>query len=167
MGLDFILPHDSSVEWRRRIGEPLIGLFSDTDWRLIFPDVENEEQLEKFMQMDCGRCLVAYNKGTSMPFAFIYVYMEDERERKVSLHGGGWQPNNAFLNYRAYIVLIESLLQQDFKVRTACELDNVKAARFNRSIGFVNHYTSSNYRYFWISEKRLCNSAIFQYLMKR
>ena len=167
MGLDAVLPYDFFVEWRRWSGEPLIGSFSDTDWRLIFPDVENEEQLKAFMQMDCGRCLVAYNKGTNMPFAFIYVYMEDERERKVSLHGGGWQPNNAFLNYRAYIVLIEALLQQGFKVRTACELDNVKAVRFNRSIGFVNHYTSSNYRYFWISEKRLRNSAFFQYLMKR
>lgn len=167
MNISFSLPSDNRVEWRERTNEPLRGFFSDSDWRLIFPDVENEEQLEAFLQMDCGRCMVAYNTATDEPFGFVYVYMEDEKERKVSLHGGGWQPNNAFLNHRAYMLLIEALLQQRFKVRTACELDNVKAVRFNRSVGFVNHYTSVNYRYFWISEKRLCKSAIFQYLMKR
>lgn len=70
------------IEWRRRTSEPLIGLFSDSDWRLIFPDVEDDAQLEAFLQLDCGRCLVAYNSATSVPFGFIYVYMEDVKERK-------------------------------------------------------------------------------------
>lgn len=108
-----------------------MDLFSDSDWRLIFPDVEDDAQLETFLQMDCGRCLVAYNSATNAPFGFIYVYMEDKKEYKVSLHGGGWIPSNAILNYRAYMLLIESLLQQGFKVRTACEPDNMKAIRFN------------------------------------
>jgi hypothetical protein len=161
------LPHDSFVAWKKRTSEPLMDLFSNSDWRLIFSDVENEEQLEEFLQLDCGRCLVAYNTATDAPFGFIYVYMEDEREKKVSLHGGGWLPNNVFLNYRAYILLIENLLQYGYKVRTACRPENVKAIRFNRSIGFVNHYTTKNYRYFWISEKRLHGSSIYQHLMKR
>lgn len=161
------LQQDFFIEWRRRTSEPLIGLFSDSDWRFIFPDVEDDAQLEAFLQLDCGRCLVAYNSATSVPFGFIYVYMEDVKERKVSLHGGGWKSNNAFLNYRAYMLLIEALLQQGFKVRTACEPDNMKAIRFNRSIGFVNHYTSPNYRYFWISEKRLHDSVVYRWLMKR
>lgn len=144
-----------------------MDLFSNSDWLLIFSDVENEEQLEAFLQLDCGQCLVAYNTVTNTPFGFVYVYMEDEKDQKVSLHGGGWLSDNAFLNYRAYLLLIEALLQQGFKVRTACEPDNMKAIRFNRSIGFVNHYTSKNYRYFWISEKRLYASAVYRWLMKR
>jgi len=167
VNISFSLPSDNRVEWRERTNEPLIGFFSDSSWRLIFPDVENDEQLEGFLQMDCGYCLVAYNTATHTPFGFIYVYMEDEREKKVSLHGGGWLPNNVFLNYRAYILLIENLLQYGNKVRTACRPENVKAIRFNRSIGFVNHYTTKNYRYFWISEKRLQASSIYQHLMKR
>ena len=167
MNFYFSLPSDNRVEWRKRSNETLIGFFNVSDWRLIFPDVESDEQLEEFLQMDCGLCLVAYNAVTHEPFGFIYVYMEDEREKKVSLHGGVWLPNNVFLNYRAYMLLIETLLQQGFKARTACELENVKAIRFNRSVGFVNHYTSKNYRYFWISEKRLHDSSIYQHLMKR
>ena len=161
------IPSDSCVGWRTRTDEPLMDFFSDSDWRHIFPDVGDEEQLEAFLKMDCGRCFVAYNTATNAPFGFIYVYTEDEKEKKVSLHGGGWLPNNAFLNYRAYMMLIEALLQQGFKVRTACEPDNMKAIRFNRSVGFVNHYTSKNYCYFWISEKRLRLSAIYKRLMKR
>ena len=166
-GLCFPLPIDSHVEWRMRTSEPLIDFFKEADWLSIFPDVTSTEELENFMNMDCGQCLVAYNPVSNTPFGFIYVYLEDEKERKVSLHGGGWLSNNAFLNYRAYILLIEALLQQGFKVRTACEPDNIKAIQFNRSIGFVNHYTSKNYRYFWISEKRLYASAVYKWIMKR
>ena len=144
-----------------------MDLFSNSDWRLIFPDVEDDAQLEAFLQLGCGQCLVAYNSATNAPFGFIYVYMEDEIEHIVSLHGGGWMPSNTIFNYRAYMLLIEALLQQGLKVRTACEPDNMKAIRFNRSIGFVNHYTSKNYRYFWISEKRLYASAVYRWLMKR
>ena len=167
MCLSILLPQDSFVEWRMRTNEPLMDLFSESDWRLIFPDVEDDAQLEAFLQMDCGRCLVAYNTATLSPFGFLYVYMEDEKEQKVSIHGGGWVSNNVFLNYRAYVLQIEALLQQGFKVRTACKPDNVKAIRFNRSVGFVNHYTSKNYRYFWISEKRLHDSVVYRWLMKR
>ena len=118
------------------------------------------------MNMDCGQCFVAYNPVTNAPFGFVYVYVEDEQTMKVSIHGGGWLSNHAMLNYRAYILLIEALLQQGFKVRTACQIDNMKAFRFNKGIGFVNHYTSKNYRYLWISEKRLQSSLVYRYLMK-
>ena len=132
----------------------------------IFSDVTSAVELEDFMNMDCGQCFVAYNPASNAPFGFVYVYVEDEKSKKVSIHGGGWLPNHAMLNYRAYILLIEILLQQGFKVRTACKLDNMKAFRFNKSIGFVNHYTSKNYRYLWISEKRLHSSSIFQRINK-
>lgn len=162
----FPLPNDSCVEWRKRTNEPLMDFFKEADWLSIFSDVTSAKDLEDFMNMDCGQCFVAYNPVSNAPFGFIYVYEEDKQTKKVSIHGGGWLPNHALLNYRAYILLIEALLQQGFKVRTACRLDNIKAFRFNRGIGFVNHYTSKNYRYLWISEKRLHSSLVYRRLMK-
>lgn len=144
-----------------------MDFFKEADWLNIFSDVTSAEELEDFMNMDCGQCFVAYNSVSNTPFGFIYVYVEDEQTKKVSIHGGGWLSSNAFLNYRAYMLLIEALLQQGFKVRTACEPDNMKSIRFNRSVGFVNHYTSKNYRYFWVSKKRLYASAIYKWIMKR
>lgn len=166
MAIVLLLPSNHYVDWRKRINEPLMDFFKESDWLSIFPDVKSVEELEDFMNMDCGQCFVAYNPVSNAPFGFIYVYTEDEQTRKVSIHGGGWSPNHAFLNYRAYIMLIEELLQQGFKVRTACQINNIKAARFNKSVGFVNHHTSKNYRYFWISEKRLTSSSIYQRLIK-
>lgn len=165
-GLCFPLPIDSHVEWRMRTNEPLMDSFKEADWLSIFSDVTSAEDLEDFMNMDCGQCYVAYNPASNVPFGFVYVYVEDEQSRKISIHGGGWLPNHALLNYRAYIMLIEAMLQKGFKVRTACKPDNLKVIRFNRGIGFVNHYTSKNYRYFWISEKRLLASSVYQWLMK-
>ncbi len=166
MDIGFLLPCDDCVEWRKRSDEPLMDMFKESDWLSIFSDVTSIEQFEDFMSMDCGQCFIAYNPASNTPFGFIYVYIEDERQKKVSLHGGGWLPNNAFLNYHAYLILINSLLQQGFKVRTACDPDNIKAIRFNRSVGFVNHYTSKNYRYYWISGKRLKSSDIYKRMIK-
>lgn len=165
MDFSFPLPSDGQVNWRKRTDEPLMDFFKEADWLSIFSDVTSAEELEGFMNMDCGQCFVAYNLASGTPFGFVYVYVEDEQTKKVSIHGGGWLPNHAILNYRAYILLIEALLQHGFKVRTACQLDNVKAFRFNKGIGFVNHYTSKNYRYLWISEKRLHSSAIYKRLL--
>ena len=143
-----------------------MDFFKESDWLNIFSDVTSAKELEDFMNMDCGQCFVAYNSVSNTPFGFIYVYVEDEQTKKVSIHGGGWLPCHVLLNYRAYIILIDWLLQQGFKVRTACQIDNMKAFRFNKSVGFVNHYTSKNYRYLWISEKRLHSSSIFQRINK-
>lgn len=166
MNIGFLLPCNACVEWRKRIDEPVMDLFKESDWLSIFSDVTSIEQFEDFLSMDCGECFIAYNSASNTPFGFIYVYIEDERQKKVSLHGGGWLPNNAFLNYHAYIIFVNYLLQQGFKVRTACKVDNHKAVRFNKSIGFINHYTSKNYRYFWISEKRLASSDIYKRMIK-
>jgi len=143
-----------------------MNFFKEVDWFRIFSDVTSVEDLEDLMNMDCGQCFVAYNSVSNAPFGFIYVYVEDKQTKKVSVHGGGWLQGHALLNYRAYILLIETLLQQGFKVRTACQIDNTKAFRFNKGIGFVNHYTSKNYRYLWISEKRLRSSLVYRHLMK-
>ena len=166
MDIGYLLPCNGYVEWRKRTDEPLVDMFKESEWSSIFSDITTIEQFEDFMSMDCGQCFIAYNSASNTPFGFIYVYIEDGRQKKVSLHGGGWLPNNAFLNYHAYIIFINYLLKHGFKVRTACKVDNHKAERFNKSIGFINHYTSKNYRYFWISEKRLKSSDIYKRMIK-
>lgn len=56
------------------------------------------------MNMNCGQCFVACYPVSNAPFGFIYVYVEDEQTRKVSIHGGGWLHDHAMLNYRAYVI---------------------------------------------------------------
>lgn len=157
----FLLPRDQYVEWTRRNNENLMKLFNLSDWFHVFSDVTNVDQFENFMNMDCGQCYIAYSLCSKMPFAFVYLYMEDCKHKIVSIHGGGWQQGNSMMNYHAYVIFIDALLKQGYKVRTACDLYNVRAIRFNKSIGFINHYSTTNYRYFWISENRLHSSKIY------
>ena len=121
------------VEWRCRSTESLIDSFKESDWKRIFSDISDIHGLEKLLSYDCGQCYVSYNLKTNKPFGFIYAYIEDEKNLKVSLHGGGWISGNTLLNYNAYILLIDTMLENGIKVRTACELDNDIAMRFNRS----------------------------------
>ena len=155
------------VEWRCRSTESLIDSFKESEWKRIFSDIEDIHSLYDFFSYDCGQCYVAYNLKTSVPFAFIYAYIEDEKSLKVSLHGGGWISGNTLLNYNAYILLIDAMLEKGIKVRTACQLDNDIAMRFNRSIGFIKYYSSKNYHYLWISKERLHKSKIYKRINRK
>ena len=154
------------VEWRCRSTESLIDSFKESDWKRIFSDISDIHGLEKLLSYDCGQCYVSYNLKTNKPFGFIYAYIEDEKSKKISLHGGGWISGNTLLNYNAYILLIDVLLDNGIKVRTNCELDNDIAMRFNRSIGFIKYYSSKNYHYLWISKERLHKSEIYKRINK-
>lgn len=160
-----LLPQDKYVEWIHRNDENLIELFGVSEWLHIFSDIINASQFDDLMRSYCGRCYIAHNLISNKPFAFVYLYIEDANKRIVSIHGGSWQQGNTMMNYHAYVIFIDALLKQGYKVRTACGLDNGRAIRFNKSIGFINHYTSTNYRYFWISEKRLHTSKIYKRLI--
>lgn len=150
------------VEWRLYSNESLIDSFDINNWKRIFSDITDVHGLNKFLAYECGQCYVAYNLTTNVPFGFIYAYIEDEKNNKVSLHGGGWRSGNTLLNYNAYILLIDTMLEKGIKVRTACELENETAMRFNRSIGFIKYYSSKNYHYLWISKERLRKSKIYK-----
>lgn len=154
------------VEWKHRSTESIIDSFKESDWKRIFSDIPDIHSLNDFLSNDYGKCYVAYNIKTNLPFAFVYAYIEDEKNLKVSLHGGGWISGNTLLNYNAYILLIDTMLENGIKVRTTCRPDNDIAMRFNRSIGFIKYYTSKNYHYLWISKERLHKSEIYKRINK-
>lgn len=89
---------------------------------------------------------------------------EDDKGKIVSFHGGGWGKSvaNTLLFYRGMICLVESLLNDGLKVRTACLKGNTVAYRFIKSAGFVNLRNSDTYHYFWINKKRLYSSRIYK-----
>ena len=65
------------------------------------------------------------------------------------------------------MLLIEHLLQQGYKVRTYCAVDNLNAYRFMNSLGFVRYLTTQQKIYQWINLKRLYKSAMYNYLQTR
>jgi hypothetical protein len=60
--------------------------------------------------------------------------------------------------------MIETLLSQGKKVRTSCFIDNKRAFRFLRGIGFVPYCYTKTAVYMWINEKQIMQSLIYKRL---
>ena len=129
---------------------------SDRDWQQFLSDYSL-----------LVKCFVLYRKADDTPIAFAYIMEEDDKGKIVSFHGGGWGKSiaNTLLYYRGMIRLVESLLNDGLKVRTACLISNTIAYRFIKSAGFVNYRNSDTYHYFWINKKRLYSSRIYKSLI--
>ena len=134
--------------------------FSERDWHYILSDVSSVEQFHEMLQMESVHGLVAYNIANE-PVAFAMLIDEPDKDNKVSIHGGCWSAGDS---YEAIITLIEILFSNGKAVRSSCTIDNQRATHFLRKLGFVNHYTSEQYRHFWLPYKRFVNSAIYKRL---
>lgn len=137
-------------------------MFSATEWNKIFPDLYTYAEINVFLSKGYGQYLIAYNLISMEPFAFVFLYLEDKKQRKVVFHGGGWKKGNTLLHYTAFVYLLERLFKKKYKIRTSCLVSNERAFRFLHSVGFVNYYTTTNYRYLWLPQKRFQNTEIYK-----
>jgi hypothetical protein len=110
-----------------------------------------------------------YENATANPVGFVYVLKERKALNTVSIHGGGWNNTmtSTLFHYRGMMLMIEAVLSQGVKVRTACLVTNERAYRFLRSIGFVKYRTTADVIKMWINEKRLHNSKTYQHFYKK
>lgn len=163
---------DDTIQWRIYDGEmPICSRFSIDVWHKMVSDIHSDEDWRQFLidYPDLIRCYVLYNKQNGMPIAFTYIMVEDDYAKIVSFHGGGWD-NSLFMSlmfYRGMFVLVESLLKLGLKVRTACDLDNIRTYRFLKGAGFVCYRTTAERYLFWINISRLRNSKAYKYFNKK
>lgn len=153
------------IEWRIVRNVSAENMFSETDWAKIFTDASSYLEVNEFLSKGYGQCFVARNLLNNEDFAFVFIYMRDFKENTIVFHGGGWKNGNTMLHYTALVYLLDKLFRKGYKIRTSCLLSNKKAFRFIRSVGFVNHYTSENYHYFWLPYKRFINTNIYKRIM--
>lgn len=160
------LNSDDVIEWKAYRAEKICTMFPFHEWHQIVADVDNDTDWENFLTEydEFVKCFVLYRRKDNKPIAFAYILQEDEQGNIVSFHGGGWNKTilHTLLYYRGMIRLIETLLKNGFKVRTACTIENSTAYRFIKSAGFVNYRNNNTYKYFWINHKRLFNSKIYK-----
>lgn len=148
------------IEWRECGDERIVPHFSQNDWHNILSDISTDEELRNFLQNIYAHGYVAYNRA-NMPVAFALLIEELWRGNQVQIHGGCWS-GSAWDSYEAIITLIEKLFKDGKAVRSQCKLENTRTTRFLKSIGFINHYTSVHYRYFWLPYKRFINTSIYK-----
>jgi RimJ/RimL family protein N-acetyltransferase len=129
----------------------------------IDTDEEFAEVLSSCQTIKCYTLKLCCD-GSSI--AFIYTKYIDERNRVVSLHGGGW--GGSFSSSRQYcrgiILMVKYLLEQGLKVQTSCLQENKRAFRLMHSIGFVKYRIDNEYIDMWINKERLQCSKMYRYL---
>lgn len=148
------------IEWRQWHKERIVSRFSEHDWNNIFSGISTDKDLKERIQSDFVHGYVAYNRANT-PVAFALLIEELWRGNQVQIHGGCWS-GSAWDSYEAMITLIEMLFENGKAVRSQCTLENTRTTRFLRSLGFINHYTSAHYRYFWLPYKRFINTTIYK-----
>lgn len=161
-----IIAEDFVIKWQKYQGENLMSFFSDEDWHRIFPDIFTYERLCEFFSWSSGVAFVAYEKKSNKPFAFLYVYIENSQKRIVEIHGGGWYSGSVLLHYHSLFLMLDTLLAEGLKIRTACIPTNARAYRFLRSVGFVKYLQTENYIYMWLSIRKLKNNFLYKKMMK-
>lgn len=148
------------IYWKPYNNEVIVSRFSERDWHSIHSDISNDKELQKLFQLEFFHGYVAYNKEKK-PVAFALLIEEAWRGNQVQVHGGCWS-GSVWDSYAAMITLIETLFEKGKAVRSQCKLDNIRTTRFLQSLGFVNHYTSNRFRYYWLPYKRFVNSKIYK-----
>lgn len=159
------------LEWRSFVANTkLCSRFSADEWHKMVTDIDSDKDWEQFLSEypQFVKCYILYHVTTNEPIAFAYTFMEDDKGKVVSFHGGGWKrsPYYTLLYYQGMINLVEMLINRGLKVRTACLRDNLVAYRFLKSAGFVNYNSTLDWHYFWINRHRLMSSKIYKRIQR-
>ena len=163
----YSLPSDEYAFWDEHSQEDcLCSLFSDDDWHKIIYDIYGDLEWSKFLKeySDYYKCYVLRRASDNNILAFIYIINEDLKWSTVTIHGGAVEACPVITRYRSYILMILALLDAGIKVRTNCSNTNLRAIRFNRSVGFVKYEESNNVISFWINKNRVLSSSIYKRL---
>lgn len=114
--------------------ENIVSRFTKQDWHLIASDVNTEEEWCKLLEEypDFIQSYVIISQKDNIPFAFFYLLHEYEDKRIVSFHGGGWNNSiyHTMLHFRSAFLIVKSLTESGFKVRTYCKSYNDNAYKF-------------------------------------
>lgn len=159
------------LRWDLYDGESLCSRFHVQEWNKMVSDIYSDAEWKKFLTEynDVVKCYILRTNHDDKEIAFVYLYNESGSFDIVSIHGGGWNKSIglSILYYRGLILMIETLLKQNVKVRTTCMSSNTRAYNFLRSVGFVKYSSVDDVICMWINEKRLMQSSIYKRYCKQ
>lgn len=154
---------DLFIKWKPyAAGDTVCAKFPLKEWNKIAGDIYSDKEWEDFVlnYKHSVKCWVLQKNANNEQLAVIYIFNEDGKWQKVSIHGGGWK--NPMLYYRGYVLMLKHLLDNNIKVRTSCQLLNPAAIRFSRSVGFVPYRYAEDEVFMWVSTKTLISSKLYK-----
>lgn len=148
------------IKWCNWLDEPVVAKFGIDDWHQILPNVNSDQELKNLLS-NYILAYVAYKSMANAPFAFAILINRPWKNNIVEIHGGCWR-GSAWDCYEALVSMIDLQFLQGKNIRSSCSIVNKRSFRFLHSMGFVNHYTSKYYHYFWLPYNRYINTAIYK-----
>ena len=134
-------------------------------WHKAVHDIHSDEDWANFLEgSTIVKCYILKLCNNNESIAFLYTLQENIKGDIVSVHGGGWK--YSLMYHRGYMLMLKNLLDRGLKVRTYCQLDNPKAIRFSRSVGFVPYKYTDEEVFMWITEKRLKGCKFYHRFFK-
>lgn len=169
MYLDVKLEHlsDKLIRWELYTKEiNLCSKFPSNEWSKIITDISSDKEWNQFLSdyKDIIECYILIDNFNNNIIGFIYIYLESYSCRVLSIHGGGWNTSTklSILYYRGIFKMIDSILNQNIKLRTSCLKDNTKAFNYIKSLGFVKFREDEKFFYFWINRRRINLNKIYK-----
>lgn len=145
--ITLLLPCDDYVCWKYYSDEPLFDKMAEK-WNRIFDNIGNQKEFDFLLMSSNGVCLVAYD-SSNLPFGFVFLYETDKGN--LQIHGGNWD-HAGLLCYHALAILLNTLVNHKFNVRTFNRKDNSIAYRLMNSLGFQRSHTIGDVNYMWLRE---------------
>ena len=154
---------DHLIRWELYApGEMLCAKFSSDEWHHIVADIHSDKEWGDFLMTNPNfvYCYVLKRCFDNQSIAFIYILKEYDNERIISIHGGGWL--SPVLYCRGYALILQSILEKGYKVRTYCSIDNKRSLRLSTGLGYVVYKKTPQTVYMWLSLRNLKRSRMYQ-----
>ena len=137
---------DEFIKWEPYTEvENLCIRFSSDEWHKIVSDVHSDNEWCNFIKenADFIRCYILKCHKDNRPIAFVYT-----------------------LN-RGYVLILKTLLENGYKIRTYCSLNNHKVLRISKGIGYVVYKKTETEVHMWLSLYNLKRSKVFKYFYSK
>lgn len=124
------------------------GHYSSEDWEIMFPDVKSEE-FNKWSELGDRVVLSAYDKDTSKLFGVLCFISSSTSSTRLYFHGGTCFHSTKYqlLAYEGLIYILNLLLSYGFEILVTCVNHNLKAYRFQNSLGFKEFHRDEELSY--------------------
>lgn len=135
--------------------------YTEEDWSFIFKGVD-EDELKKLSVCTNVIILLWCDVDTDNPHGMIYLVESHIHPCEVSFHGGTWNHDSKFY-FRLYYSLsnlMSFLLKIGAQIKTTCAIDNTKAKKILRSLGFEETHRDSELIYKALDLKKFEQSSI-------
>lgn len=147
--------------------EEIVSRFSEHEWGQIMPFIDSDNNLLDWITDLEGWvfCWLLKRGDSHENIAFLLFMRHHKQVDRLVMHGGAWADNGGKCLYpRATAMLLQRILRLGFKVHTVCNIENYRAIKFDRALGFRPYRYHSGRVHLYLTLNLLEKSFLFRYI---